>query len=146
VSGVSSWASVLEQLAELDPADFDPDGMGDEALREFVPLAQIGINRLTAAQTTAVAAGEARQVQRADGSVSMKSWLTGHCRISGRAAADLVRDGRRLAQLPRLAAAYAAGAVTPAHVGAVTSAVTPARVAIAEKNGIDLATTDAVLT
>jgi hypothetical protein len=146
VSGVSSWASVLEQLAELDPADFDPDGMGDEALREFVPLAQIGINRLTAAQTTAVAAGEARQVQRADGSVSMKSWLTGHCRISGRAAADLVRDGRRLAQLPRLAAAYAAGAVTPAHVGAVTSAVTPARVAVAEKNGIALATTDAVLT
>ena len=51
-------------------------------------------------QTRAVGAGEARQVQHADGMVSMKSWLTGHCRISGRAAADLVRDGRRLAQLP----------------------------------------------
>ena len=45
--------------------------------------------------------------------VSMKAWLTGHCRLSGRAAADLVRDGRRLAQWPQLAAAYAAGAVTP---------------------------------
>jgi hypothetical protein len=45
-----------------------------------------------------------------------------------------------------LAAAYAAGAVTPAHVAAVTAAVTPARVAVAEANGIDLATTDAVLT
>jgi hypothetical protein len=76
----------------------------------------------------------------------MKVWLTGHCRLSGRAAAHVVRDGRRLALLPELAAAYAAGAVTPHHVAAVTSAVTPARVAIAEKNGIDLATTDAVLT
>ena len=45
-----------------------------------------------------------------------------------------------------MAAAYAAGAVTPAHVAAVTAAVTPARVAVAEANGIDLATTDAVLT
>jgi hypothetical protein len=143
---VSSWLSVLEQLAQLDPADLDPDAMADEQLREFLPLAQKGINRLTAAQTRAVAAGEARQVQRADGMVSMKTWLTGHCRISGRAAADLVRDGRRLAGLPRLAAAYAAGAVTPAHVAAVTSAVTPARVLVADANGIDLGTTDAVLT
>ena len=111
-----------------------------------MPLAQTGINRLTAVQTRAVAAGEARQVQRADGMVSMKSWLTGHCRLAGRAAAELVRDGRRLAELPRLAAAYAEGAVTPAHVAAVTAAVTPARVAVAEANGIDLATTDAVLT
>ena len=37
---MSSWASVLEQLAELDPADFDPDAMGDEQLRQFLPLAQ----------------------------------------------------------------------------------------------------------
>ena len=36
--------------------------------------------------------------------------------------------------------------MTPAHVAAVTAAVTPARVAVAEANGIDLATTDAVLT
>lgn len=143
---MSSWASVLEQLAELDPADFAPADLADEQLRQFVPLAQTGINRLTAAQTRAVAAGEARQVQRADGMVSMKAWLTGHCRLSGRAAADLVRDGRRLALLPELAAAYAEGAVTPAHVGVVTAAVTPARVATAEANGIDLGTTDAVLT
>ena len=137
---------MLEQLAALDPADFDPGDLADEQLRQLVPLAQTGINRLTAVQTRAVAAGEAREVQKADGMVAMKSWLTGHCRLSGRAAADLVRDGRRLARLPRLAAAYAAGAVTPAHVAAVTAAVTPARVAVAEANGIDLATTDAVLT
>ena len=84
---MSSWVSVLEQLVELDPTDFDPDDLSDEQLRVFVPRAQIGINRLTAAQTAAVAVGDARQVQRADGMVSMKSWLTGHCRVSGRAAA-----------------------------------------------------------
>src|SRR4051794_33958194 len=145
-SAVSSWVSVLEQLAELDPADFDLDDLADEQLRQFLPRAQIGINRLTAVQTAAVAAGAARQVQRADGMVSMKMWLTGHCRIPGRAAADLLRDGRRLAQLPALAAAYAEGAVTPVHVAAGTAAVTPARVAVAEANGIDLGTTDAVLT
>ncbi|WP_167760632.1 HNH endonuclease signature motif containing protein [Blastococcus sp. CT_GayMR16] len=143
---MSSWGSVLQQLAELDPADFDPLDLADEQLREFVPLAQLGINRLTAAQTRAVAAAEARQVHRADGMVAMKSWLTGHCRISGRAAADLVRDGRRLVELPELAAAYAEGAVTPAHVAVVTAAVTPARLAVADAHGIDLGTTDAVLT
>jgi hypothetical protein len=143
---VSSWGSVLEQLAALDPADFDAADLADEQLRQVIPLAQVGINRLTALQTRAVAAGEARQVQQVDGMVGMKSWLTGHCRLSGRAAADLVRDGRRLAQLPELAAAYAAGAVTPQHVATVTAAVTPARVAVADANGIDLATTDAVLT
>jgi hypothetical protein len=77
---------------------------------------------------------------------SMKSWLTGHCRLAGREAAALVRDGRRLARLPTLASAYAAGEVTATHVGLVTAAVTPARVAVAEANGIDLLTTDQILT
>ena len=143
---MSSWASVLQQLAELDPDDFDPAGLADEQLRETIPLAQRGINRLSSVLTRSVAAGDARDIQRADGMVSMKSWLTGHCRLSGRAAGELVRDGRRLAELPQLAAAYAEGDVTSSHVAAVTSAVTPARVAVAEANGIDLATTDAVLT
>jgi hypothetical protein len=143
---VSSWTSILQQLAELDPDDFDPADLSDEQLRETVPLAQLGINRLSAVLTRSVAAGDARQVQRADGMVSMKTWLTGHCRLSGREASALVRDGRRLADLPALSAAYSAGEVTAAHVGVVTSAVTPARVAVAAANGIDLATTDAVLT
>src|SRR4051794_21071136 len=105
---MSSWGSVLQQLAELDPDDFNPQDLADEQLRETIPLAQRGINRLSSVLTRSVAAGDARQVQRADGVVSMKGWLTGHCRISGRAAGELVRDGRRLAELPQLAAAYAA--------------------------------------
>jgi hypothetical protein len=143
---MSSWVSVLQQLSGLEPDEFDPADLSDEQLREFLPLAQLGINRLSAVMTRSVAAGEARQVQQADGMVSMKTWLTGHCRLSGREAAALVRDGRRLVELPALASAYAAGDVTSAHVGLVTTAVTPARTAVAAANGIDLAVTDAVLT
>ncbi|TQN40687.1 uncharacterized protein DUF222 [Blastococcus colisei] len=143
---MSSWVSVLEQLAELDPADFDPDDLSDEQLRGVIPLAQIGINRLTAMQTRAVGAGDARQVHTGDGMASMKPWLTGHCRVSGREAAGLVRAGRRLRDLPALAAAYAAGAVTPAHVAVVTTAVTPERVAKAAGQDIDLGWTDQILT
>ena len=143
---MSSWAPLLRQLADLDPADFDPAEFSDEQLRETMPLVQVGINRLAAVLTRTVAAAEARQVHRADGMVTMKGWLTGHCRISGRAAGDLVRDGRRLAELPLLAAAFADGAVSPAHVAVVTAAVTPARTVVAAANEIDLATTDAVLT
>src|SRR3954451_1552488 len=78
--------------------------------------------------------------------VTMKSWLTGHCRLSGTEAMTLVRAGRRLAQLPELEAAYAAGDVTPAHVHVVTAAVTPARVGRAAHAGIDLRLTDQILT
>ncbi|UOY00524.1 hypothetical protein [Blastococcus sp. PRF04-17] len=142
---MSSWASVLDQLAALDPAEFDPDSLSDEQVREVIPRTQLAINRLSALMTRAVAAGEARQVHTGDGMVSMKTWLTGHCRVSGREAVGLVRAGRRLRQLPELAAAYAEGAVTRAHVDAVTTAVTPARVAKAAEAGIDLAETDEIL-
>jgi hypothetical protein len=108
---MSSWASVLQQLCELDPGDFEPQDLGDEELRETIPLAQRGINRLSSILTRSVAAGDARDVQRADGMVAMKSWLTGHCRLAGREAGALVRDGRRLAYLPKLGDAYAAGDV-----------------------------------
>lgn len=143
---MSSWRSVLEQLASLDAAELDTATMSDEELRQFIPLAQVGINRLTAMQTTAVGAGETREAHAADGMVSMKTWLTGHCRLPGREAAGLVRAGRRLRVLPSLAEAYAAGAVTPAHVGIVTGAVTPARIAKAAEQGIDLDRTDQILT
>ena len=34
---MSSWASVLDQLAELDPADFHPADLSDEQLRQTLP-------------------------------------------------------------------------------------------------------------
>jgi hypothetical protein len=146
---VSELRSLLDQLASLDLSTLDLEELSDGELLDGLPVLQGGINQLSALMTRSVAAAERREAQRADGMVSMRTWLTGHCRLSGREAAGLVRAGRRLADLPQLAAAYAAGAVTAAHVdvvvAAVTPAVTPARVAAAEAHGIDVATTDGVL-
>src|SRR5688572_10918520 len=111
-----------------------------------MPLTQVAINRLSALLTSCAAAGDARQVHGADGMGSMKSWLTAHCRLSGAEAARLVRAARRLPALPALQAAYASGAVSAAHVQVITAAVTPARIAAAADAGIDLATTDQLLT
>lgn len=143
---MSELRSLLDELASLDPSALDPHELADGEVLEAIPLVQSSINQLGALLTRLVAVADRRGAQRSDGMVSMKTWLTGHCRLSGREAAALVRDGRRLGELPALAAAYAAGEVTAAHVGLVTAAVTPARTAVAAANGIDLATTDAVLT
>ncbi|MCW2533600.1 MAG: endonuclease [Blastococcus sp.] len=143
---MSELRSLLDQLAALDPADFDPLDLADEHVRELLPLVQTGINRLSAVLTRLVRSADRRELHRIDGMGSMKSWLTGHCRLSGRDAARVVRAGRRLEVLPELAAAYAEGGVTPDHVQVITTAVTPARVAVAAANGIDLGTTDRVLT
>jgi hypothetical protein len=142
---VSELRSLLDQLASLDLSTLDLEELSDGELLDGLPVLQGGINQLSALMTRSVAAAERREAQRADGMVSMRTWLTGHCRLSGREAAGLVRAGRRLADLPQLAAAYAAGAVTAAHVDVVVAAVTPARVAAAEAHGIDVATTDGVL-
>jgi hypothetical protein len=143
---VSSWRSVLEQLTALDPAELDLADVADPELLEIAPATCTGINKLHALLTRVAATAERWQAHQADGMATMKSWLTGHCRLSGTEAAGVVRAGRRLEELPQLAAAYAEGRVGTAHVQVVTAAVTPARVAAAAEAGIDLATTDRVLT
>jgi hypothetical protein len=143
---VSAWASVLEQLAALDPAEFDPADVSHDELLNLIPTVHAGATKLAALLTSVVAAGERQQVHRADGMATMKSWLTGHCRLAGNEAASLLRAGRRLADLPELAAAFGAGAVSAAHVRVITEAVTPARMAKAAEVGIELTVTDRVLT
>jgi hypothetical protein len=143
---VSELRSLLDQLATIDLSALDPDELADGELLDGMPVLQSGMNQLSALLTRFVAVTDRRQAQRADGMVSLKNWLAGHCRVSDREAAALVRDSRRLPDLPALTSAYAAGDVTPAHVGVVTAAMTPARTAVAGANGIDLATTDRVLT
>jgi hypothetical protein len=143
---MSELRSLLDQLASLDLVDLDPGELVDGEVLDGLPVLQGALNKLSALQTRFVAAADRRDAPRVDGMVTTKTWLTGHCRIAGRDAAGLVRAGRRLVHLPALAAAYAAGQVTPAHVDLITAAVTPARIRVAEANGIDLATTDSVLT
>ncbi|MCV2491224.1 HNH endonuclease [Geodermatophilus sp. YIM 151500] len=142
---MSQLRSLLDELAAADPAGLDVEALTGEELRDGLPAVQAAINRLTALQTRMVAAGEAQQVHAVDGMRSMKSWLTGHCRLSGVASDALVRAGRRLRRLPELAAAYDDGDVTPAHVAEVTKGVTPARMARAAGIGVDHGETDRLL-
>jgi hypothetical protein len=143
---VSELRSLLDQFAALDLTGFDPGELADAELLDGLPILQNTLNALTALQTRFTGTVDRRDATRVDGMVSTKTWLTGHCRVAGRDAAIQLRNAHRLPALPQLAAAYAAGEVTPAHVEVITAAVTPARIAVAEKNGIDLATTDAILT
>jgi hypothetical protein len=137
---------VLDQLAALDLSELDPEDLSDSELLDGMPRLHGVISQMTALMTGFVATSDRRQAQRADGMVSMRSWLTGHCRMAGTEAAAMIRAGRRLAEFPELAAAYAEGAVSTAHVNVVTAATTPARLAVAVAAGIDLSTTDRVLT
>ncbi|HEY4603495.1 MAG TPA: DUF222 domain-containing protein [Blastococcus sp.] len=142
---MSGWRSVVDQILALDPDDEEPADLSDAELLSTAEDLQTAINKLTARQARVVRTADVREVYRDDGMGSMKSWLTGHCRLSGRDAAGLVRAGRRLEELPEVEAAFAAGELTAAHVAVVTAAVTPTRVDSAERHGISLAETDRVL-
>src|SRR3954452_3519902 len=76
---------------------------------------------------------------------SAQSWLRGHARLSAAAAAQVVRNGRELEQLPAVAQAHAGGDLTADQV-AVIGRITAGRYValIAEQDG-DLAGLAAVL-
>ncbi|MGY1685505.1 DUF222 domain-containing protein [Geodermatophilus sp. SYSU D00867] len=103
-------------------------------------------NRIDARLARAVRAAELTQAPERDGLTSMASWLRGHCRLSDAAASRLVRTGRALEHLPALAEAHDAGLVTAEQVARAAEAVTPARLASAVEQGVDLTVVDAVFT
>src|SRR3954469_11657652 len=144
-SAVSGWRSVVDQILALDPDDEEPADLSDAELLSTVEDLQAAINKLTARQARVVRTADVREGYRDDGMGYMKSWLTGHSRPPGRAAAGPARAGPRLEELPEVEAAFAAGELTAAHVAVVTAAVTPTRVDSAERHGISLAETDRVL-
>jgi hypothetical protein len=76
----------------------------------------------------------------------MRSWLRGHVRLSARAAARIVGNGRALEQLPAVAAGFAAGRVTAEQVAAIAPVSRPENMAAAAAQGVDLAGVDAALT
>jgi hypothetical protein len=133
-------ASTLDALTVDDlPAMFGPQLL--ERLGELLKAQ----NRLAAEVARTVRQCELADAAEFDGKKTMASWLRGHARFSGRAAAELVAVGRAMEQLPAVAAAFADGAVTAAQA-AVTSAVArPAQLAAAAAQDIDLDTVDQAL-
>ncbi|WP_051515391.1 HNH endonuclease signature motif containing protein [Candidatus Blastococcus massiliensis] len=103
-------------------------------------------NRLGAEVARTVREGELTQASEHDGAASMGGWLRGHHRLPPGVASRLVRNGRALEQLPVLAAAAAAGGVSPEAVSVIAPVASAENVAAAEAQGVELAGIDAALT
>jgi hypothetical protein len=138
-----SWTGLLTALDELAGADL-PALSSPELLDRMRGLVAAR-NRLEAELARTVRRGELAQAFEVDGMKSAPSWLRGYCRLSPAAAGQLVRNGRALEQLPAVAAAHAAGAVTADQVAVITAVVTPRNLALAAAQQVDLAEVDAAL-
>jgi hypothetical protein len=75
----------------------------------------------------------------------MTSWLRGHGRLSAAVAAQLVRNGRALQQLPAVAAGCSAGVITAEQVAVIAAVTRPEHLAAADDQQVELAEVDAVL-
>src|SRR5436305_8189629 len=128
-----------------DLAGQDLSGLFGPALLQRVGALLPAVNRLAAEAARTVHEAHATGAAEFDGVKSMAGWLRGHGGLSPSAAAQLVRNGRTLDQLPAVAAACAAGAVSADHVTALAPVVTPANLAAAQAQGVDLAVLDATL-
>ncbi|NEK87372.1 DUF222 domain-containing protein [Blastococcus saxobsidens] len=117
---------------------------GPAVLERLRPLLVAG-NRLSAEVARTVREGELTQAAEHDGKASMASWLRGHHRLSQGKASRLVRNGRALEQLPALAVASAAGAVTAEAVDVIAPVASAENLARAGAQGVDVAAVDAAL-
>src|SRR5688572_33088824 len=138
-SGLADLASALGRLAAEDTKSM----FGPQVLDRTARLIRAQ-NRLAAQVTRAVREGELTQASEHDGLKTMQSWLRGHARLSPSAAAQVVRTGRVLEQLPAVATGCADGLITAEQVAVVAPVVTPQNLAAAEQGG-DLAAVDTVL-
>ncbi|TFV68663.1 HNH endonuclease, partial [Blastococcus sp. CT_GayMR19] len=76
---------------------------------------------------------------------STASWLRTHTRLSEGAARRLVEAGRVLDELPAVQQAYATGAISAEAVTTIAPVATPARLARAAEQGVDVAEIAATL-
>ncbi|MGY2002495.1 DUF222 domain-containing protein [Blastococcus sp. SYSU DS1024] len=133
-------AAALDDLAGEDLAG----RFGPQLIEELGSLLTAA-NRLAAQVARRVRECEVTQAAEHDGKASMASWLRGHALLSAGAASRLVRSGRVLPELPAVAAAFTAGAITAEAVAAIAPVASPANLAAAEAQGVDLAGVDATL-
>src|SRR4051812_32316234 len=86
-------------------------------------------NRVAAELGRTVRRAELAQAPERDGLKTMGSWLRGHHRLSPSAAAQAVRAGRTLEQLPAIAAGCAAGAISAEQVAVIAPVAAPENLA-----------------
>jgi hypothetical protein len=132
--------SALDALAADDlHALFGP------ALLDRTAVLLTARNRIEAELTRTVREAEVMQAAEHDGLKTMASWLAGHAHLSRGAATRLVRDGRALAQLPAVAAAFADGVITAEQVSVIAAVATPEHVSAAAAQEVDLGEIDTAL-
>jgi hypothetical protein len=102
-------------------------------------------NRIDAELARTVRVADCVQAPEHDGLKTMRSWLRGHARLSPAAAAQVVRNGRVLEQLPAVASGCSEGVITAEQVTVIAPVVAAENVAAAAEQGVDLAEVDAVL-
>lgn len=103
-------------MCGTDLLEVDPRDLSGSALGEHVARLEVLVRRAQAAQAAAVRVFEVRDEADAAGSPSAKAWLCAHLGLAEPEARRLVALGRALDRLPVLAAAFAEGATTAAHV------------------------------
>ncbi|SDF79748.1 protein of unknown function, partial [Blastococcus aurantiacus] len=121
------------------------EGLFGPALLERLGPLLTAANRLAAEVARTVRQCELAGAADHDGKASMSAWLRGHHRLSPGEASRLVRNGRALEQLPSLAAAAAAGAVTAEAVSTIAPVASAENLASAEAQDVDVAAIDAAL-
>ncbi len=95
-------------------------------------------DRWTALQAAAVREAETHQAAEFDGLTSMRSWLRMHTRLSGAAVTGLVTEGRAMAALSAVEAAFLAGEITADQVDTVAVIAAPENADRAAAQCIDL--------
>jgi hypothetical protein len=131
-------------LDALDAVDLHGLSAADQ-LSQTAELIQAR-NRIDALIARRARHAELTQAPEHDGLKSMASWLRGHGRMSARASGLLVRNGRALEHLPQVAAACAAGLITADQLAVIAPITSPANLAAAAEQGVDLTAIDRVLT
>src|SRR4051794_7945330 len=90
----------------------DLHALTDQQLLDRTRLLVEQQNRIAAELARTVRVADNKQAFARDGMKTAQSWLRGHCRLSGGAASQVVRNGRVMEQLPATAEAHATGEIT----------------------------------
>jgi hypothetical protein len=133
---------LLQSLLDAGPIE---DLITDDQLLDRTALLVAVGNAVDAELTATVRRAQNMQAPERDGQTSMRSWLRGHVRLSARAAARIVGNGRALEHLPAVAAAFACGAVTAEQVAVIAPVAAVDVQAEAVGQGVDLSVVDEVL-
>jgi hypothetical protein len=107
---------------------------GPELLERTRDLVEV-INRAQAELARTVRVADSKQAFAGDGQATAQSWLRGHCRLSRSAAAQVVRNGRALEQLPAVEERHAAGELTADQVDLIGKVTGPRYAALIAAQG-----------